>query len=132
MATILPWTSVEIGDLDIATPAMPCLLVHTSYIDGEPESSVTFFWQDEETGLVNHEVLFLKPVPFDEALAWAEDHAAANEVRRIHVKRAKPAPARTRMRKKLRAGTRNKSEKRKLPRRKAGVRRKAAWRSAGR
>lgn len=101
MATILPWTTVEIGELDVATPAMPCLLVHTSYFGGEPESSVTFFWQDDDTGLVNHEVLLLKPMEFDEALAWAEDHAATNQVRRIHVKHARPQAVGKRPRRKL-------------------------------
>lgn len=59
MATQLPWTSIEVGDLDIFVPTPPCLLVHTSYFDGEPESSVTYFWQDPTTGFINHEVLLL-------------------------------------------------------------------------
>ena len=103
MATILPWMNVEIGELDVATPAIPCLLVHTSYVDGEPESSVTFFWQDDDTGLVNHEVLLLKPMEFDEALAWAEGHAATNQVQRIHVKHARPQADQKRPRRKLSA-----------------------------
>ncbi len=50
MATLLSWTSVGIGDLDIFVPSPPCLVVYTSYVDDEPESSVTYFWQDESTG----------------------------------------------------------------------------------
>ena len=94
MVTLLPWSSIEIGDLDIFALAPPCLLVHTSYIDGEPESSVTYFWQDETTGLLNHEVLFLRAADFDEALAWAQDHAATTNIERVHVKHARPAPSR--------------------------------------
>jgi hypothetical protein len=90
MPTIIPWSSIEIGDLDVFAPSPPCLVVHTSYIDGEPESSVTYFWQDEATGLLNHEVLFLRPVGFDEALAWAQEHAPTKDIERIHVRHARP------------------------------------------
>jgi hypothetical protein len=117
MATILPWTNVEIGELDVATPAMPCLLVHTSYVDGEPESSVTFFWQDDETGFVNHEVLLLKPMEFDEALAWAKDHAATNQVQRIHVKHGRPQTDAKSTRRKLSAAKKRKSVAAKTTRR---------------
>jgi hypothetical protein len=86
MPTIIPWSSIEIGDLDVFAPSPPCLVVHTSYIDGEPESSVTYFWQDEATGLLNHEVLFLRAVGFDEALAWAQEHAPTKSIERIHVR----------------------------------------------
>ncbi len=42
MATLLSWTSVGIGDLDVFVPSPPCLVVYTSYSDDErPESSVT-------------------------------------------------------------------------------------------
>lgn len=125
MTTILPWTNIEIGELDVAAPAMPCLLVHTSYIDGEPESSVTFFWQDDDTGLVNHEVLLLKPMEFDEALAWAEDHAATNRVKRIHVKHARPQAGGKRPARKLSAAKSRKSRTAKTPRRRTAQRRRA-------
>ena len=85
---MLPWTSIEIGDLEVSAAATPCLLVHASYVDGEPESSVTHFWQNEATGLIDHEVLFLKPVGFDEAVAWAQEQATARDVERIHVHHA--------------------------------------------
>ena len=90
MATLIPWTTVEVGDLDIFAPAVPCLLVHTWYIDGQPDSTVTYFWQDEETGLINHELVFAEPVAFDVALRWAEEHAPTRGVERIHVKHGKP------------------------------------------
>jgi len=64
MPTLLQWTSVGIGDLDVFIPSPPCLVVYTSYVDDEPESTVTFFWQDENTGIVHHELLFMEPVPF--------------------------------------------------------------------
>ena len=41
MPTLLPWTSVAIGDLDVFAPALPSLVVYTWYVDGEPESTVT-------------------------------------------------------------------------------------------
>ena len=50
MATLLSFTSVAIGDLEVFLPSPPCLLVYTSYADGRPESSVTYLWQDEKTG----------------------------------------------------------------------------------
>jgi hypothetical protein len=102
MATLVPWTTVEIGDVDVFAPAVPCLLVNTWYVDDdEPTSTVTYFWQDEATGLVNHEIVFAEPVGFDEALAWAEAHAPTRSIERIHVKhgpaqkkRARPAAQR--------------------------------------
>ena len=48
MPTLLSWTSVGIGDLDVFIPSPPCLVVYTSYADDQPESTVTFFWQEEE------------------------------------------------------------------------------------
>jgi hypothetical protein len=71
MPTLLQWTSVGIGDLDVFIPSPPCLVVYTSYVDDEPESTVTFFWQDENTGIVHHELLFMEPVPFETAPKWA-------------------------------------------------------------
>lgn len=90
MPTLLPWSSIEIGELEVFAPSPPCLVVHTSYVDGEPESSVTYFWQDDETGLLRHELLFLQPVGFDEALAWAQEHAPTKNIERIHVRHARP------------------------------------------
>jgi hypothetical protein len=86
VATLVPWTTVEVGDLEIFAPAVPCLVVHTWYIDDQPDSTVTYFWQDEATGLVNHEIVFAEPAAFDVALAWAQEHAPTRDVERIHVK----------------------------------------------
>ena len=65
MPTLLPWASAEVGDLDIFAPAVPCLFVYTWYIDGEPDSTVSYFWQDEGTGIIHHELLFNAPVPYE-------------------------------------------------------------------
>jgi hypothetical protein len=86
MATLIPWTTIEVGELEIFTPAVPCLVVNTWYADGEPVSTVTYFWQDEKTGLINHQIVFAEPVGFEDALAWAQDHAPTRGVERIHVK----------------------------------------------
>ena len=86
MATLLSLTSVGIGDLDIFLPSPPCLLVYTSYADGQPESSVTYFWQDEKTGALHHELVYLEPAPFETALSFAQTHAPTRGVERIHVK----------------------------------------------
>ena len=63
----------------------------------EPESTVTFFWQDENTGIVHYELLFMEPVPFETALKWAQEHAPTRSIERIHVKhvRTKEAPKQT-------------------------------------
>jgi hypothetical protein len=95
MATLLSWTSVGIGDLDVFLPSPPCLVVYTAYANDRPESSVTYFWQDENTGLLNHQLLYVQPVAFETALAWAQEHAPTRGVERIHVKHArakKPEP----------------------------------------
>jgi len=96
MATLLSWTSVGIGDLDVFVPSPPCLVVYTSYSDDEPESSVTYFWQDESTGMLTHELVYMQPVSFETAVAWAQEHAPTRNVERIHVKhaRANKAPER--------------------------------------
>lgn len=86
MATLIPWSIVEVGDLEIFAPAVPCLVVHTWYLDDQPDSTVTYFWQDEATGLINHELVFAQPVGFEAALAWAQEHAPTRGVKRIHVK----------------------------------------------
>jgi hypothetical protein len=93
MATLLSWSSVEIGDLDVFIPSPPCLVVYTSYRRDKPESSVTYFWQDETTGAVHHHLVYMEPLPFETALAWAQDHASTRGVDRIHVKHAKAKPA---------------------------------------
>ena len=89
MPTLLPWTSVGIGDLDVFIPSPPCLVVYTSYVDGEPESTVTFFWQEESTGIVHQQLLFMEPAPFEAALKWAQEHAPTRDIERIHVKHAR-------------------------------------------
>ena len=86
MPTLLPWTTIEIGDLEIFAPAVPCLVVNTWYIDGQPDSTVTYFWQDEATGVINHEVVYAQPVGFENALQWAKEHAPTRGVERIHIK----------------------------------------------
>jgi hypothetical protein len=86
MATLLSLTSVGIGDLEVFLPSPPCLLVYTSYADGQPESSVMYLWQDEKTGALHHEFVYLEPAPFETALAWAQSHAPTRGVERIHVK----------------------------------------------
>ena len=89
MATLLSWTSVGIGDLDVFVPSPPCLVVYTSYSDDEPESSVTYFWQDESTGMLNHELVYMNPVSFETAVAWAQEHAPTRNIERIHVRHAR-------------------------------------------
>ena len=93
MATLLSWTSVGIGDLDIFVPSPPCLVVYTSYADDKPESSVTYFWQDENTGQLHHELVYQQPVSFETAVAWAQEHAPTRSVERIHVKHARAKKA---------------------------------------
>ena len=93
MATLLSWTSVGIGDLDVFLPSPPCLVVYTSYADDEPESSVTYFWQDDRTGQLHHELVYQQPVSFETAVAWAQEHAPTRNVERIHVKHARARKA---------------------------------------
>jgi len=93
MATLLSWTSLGIGDLDVFLPSPPCLVVYTSYEDGEPESSVTYIWQDENTGQIHHELVYQQPVSFDTAVAWAQEHAPTRSIERIHVKHARAKKA---------------------------------------
>ncbi len=89
MATLLSWSSLGIGDLDVFLPSPPCLIVYTSYEDGRPESSVTYIWQDEKTGALHHELVYQQEVPFETAVAWAQEHAPTRNVERIHVKHAR-------------------------------------------
>jgi len=89
MATLMPWTTVEIGDLDIFSPALPSLVVYTWYVDDKPESSITYFWRDENTGVINHELVLVAPVTFEDAVAQAHVEAPKRSVERIHAKHAR-------------------------------------------
>jgi hypothetical protein len=89
MPTLMPWTTVEIGDLDVFAPALPSLVVYTWYVDDEPESTVTYFWRDENTGLVHHEIVHVGPATFEAAVARAQEEAPKRGVERIHVKHAR-------------------------------------------
>ena len=93
MATLLSWTSLGIGDLDVFLPSPPCLVVYTSYEDGKPESSVMYIWQHEKTGALHHELVYQQEVPFETAVAWAQEHAPTRNVERIHVKHARAKKA---------------------------------------
>ena len=91
MLTLMPWTTVEIGDVDLFSPSLPSLVVYTWYVDDEPESSVVYFWRDEDTGIVHHELLFVGPATFEEAVSHAKEKAPERSVERIHVKHARQA-----------------------------------------
>ena len=73
-------------------PAPPCLVVNTFYVDGEPESSVTYVWQDAETGELRGASWSTQPVAVRAALAWAEENAPTRSVERIHTRPALPSP----------------------------------------
>jgi len=126
MATLLSWTSVGIGDLDVFLPSPPCLVVYTSYADGEAESSVTYFWQDERTGMLSHEVVYHQAVSFETAVAWAQEHAPTRNVERIHVKHAR---ARKAAEPKARAGAGRGAAKKTAPRKTAARKTAPAKRS---
>jgi len=89
MPTLMPWTTVEIGDVDIFSPSLPSFVVYTWYVDDDPESSVVYFWRDEDTGIVHHELLFVGPATFEAAVTHAEEKAPERSVERIHVKHAR-------------------------------------------
>ena len=89
MPTLLPWTTVEIGDVDVFSPALPSLVVYTWYVDDEPESTVTFFWRDEDTGMVRHELVLVAPLTFEAAVTRAQEEAPKRSVEKIHVKHAR-------------------------------------------
>lgn len=89
MPMLMPWTTVEIGDLDVFAPALPSLVVYTWYVDDEPESSVTYFWRDENTGMIYNELVHVGPVTFEAAVARAQEEAPKRGVERIHVKHAR-------------------------------------------
>jgi hypothetical protein len=127
MATLLSWTSVGIGDLDIFVPSPPCLVVYTSYIDDKPESSVTYFWQDESTGALNHELVYQQPVSFDTAVAWAQGHAPTRSVERIHVKHARAKKA---VEPKARAPVARRGAAKKAPAKKTAAKKTAARKAA--
>lgn len=91
MATLVPWTTVGIGDLDVFSPMLPSLVVYTWYLDDKPESSITYFWRDENTGAINHELVLIAPVPFEDAVAQAREESSKRNVERIHVKHARSA-----------------------------------------
>jgi hypothetical protein len=91
MPTLLPWTTFELGDMDVFSPSLPSLAVYTWYVDDEPESSIVHFWQDEETGVTQSELLFLGPIAFEAAVAQAKEKAPERNVERIHVKHARSA-----------------------------------------
>ena len=121
MATLLSWTSLGIGDLDVFLPSPPCLVVYTSYEDGEPESSVMYIWQHEKTGVLHHELVYQQPVSFETAVAWAQEHAPTRSVERIHVKhaRTKKAEPKTRAKPGARRGAAKKTPAKKTAARKA-------------
>ena len=50
---------------------------------------MTYFWQDQSTGALNHELVYQQPVSFETAVAWAQDHAPTRNVERIHVRHAR-------------------------------------------
>ena len=105
MPTLLPWSSLEFGDLDVFVPSIPSLLVYTWYEGDEPQSVVVNFWQDSDTGVIQSELLMQGPLTYDEALAWAQSHATKRDIARIHAKHSKPA-RKTRHRKAAKAKAR--------------------------
>jgi hypothetical protein len=124
MATLLSLKSVEIGDVELFMPSPPCLVVNTFYVDGEPESTVVYVWQDAETGELKSELVYMQPAPFEDALAWAEENAPTRSVERIHTRhapKAEPKPKSAPMRKPAR-----KAAKRKAAPKKAASKRKTA------
>ncbi len=91
MPTLMPWTTVEIGDIDLFAPALPSLVVYTWYVDDEPESTITHIWYDDAAGSIRHEVVLTAPVSFEEAVTRAQEEAPKRSVERIHVKHARTA-----------------------------------------
>lgn len=127
MPTLLPWTTIEVGDLEVFAPSVPCLVVNTWYIDGQPDSTVTYFWQDETSGMISHEVVFAKPVGFEEALRWAQEHASKRGVERIHIKHGPSERRRSSAKSKS-----SRTQKKKLSPAKKGAYRKVAKKTPGR
>jgi hypothetical protein len=89
MPTLMHWTTIELGNVDIFSPSLPSIVVYTWYVDDEPESSVVYFWRDEDTGIVHHELLLVGPVTFEAAVTHAKEKAPERSVERIHVKHAR-------------------------------------------
>jgi hypothetical protein len=89
MPTLMPWSTVGIGDVDVFSPSLPSLVVYTWYVDDQPESSITHFWRDDNTGMIGHELVLVGPVTFEEALTRAHEEAPKRSVERIHVKHAR-------------------------------------------
>jgi len=89
MATLIPWTNFEIGDLNVFSPALPSLVVYTWYVDDQPESTITYIWRDEDTGMVQHEHVLVAPLTFEQAVTRAQEEALKRNVERIHVKHAR-------------------------------------------
>jgi hypothetical protein len=87
--TLMPWTTIEIGDVDVFSPTLPSLVVYTWYVDETPESTVAHFWRDEDTGVICHELVLIAPVTFEEAVAHAHAEAPKRKVDKIHVKHAR-------------------------------------------
>jgi hypothetical protein len=89
MPTLIPWTTVAIGDIDVFAPVLPSLVVYTWYVDDEPESTITHIWYDDATGGIFHEVVLTAPVTFEAAVERAQEEAPKRSVERIHVKHAR-------------------------------------------
>jgi hypothetical protein len=129
MATVLSLTSVGIGDVELFVPSPPCLVVNTFYVDGEPESTVVYVWQDAETGELKSELVYMQPAPFEDALAWAEENAPARSVERIHTRHAakiEPRPATKRKPARKATAKREAAPKKAASKRRAAPKKKAA------
>ena len=50
---------------------------------------VVYFSRDEDTGIVQHELLFVGPPTFETAVTHAKEKAPERSVERIHVKHAR-------------------------------------------
>jgi hypothetical protein len=129
MAIVLSLTSVELGDVELFVPSPPCLVVNTFYVDGEPESSVVYLWQDAETGELKSELVYMQPVAFETALAWAEEHAPTRNVERIHARHAAKAEPKRKPARKA-AAKRRAAPKRKAAPKKAAPKKAAAKKAA--
>jgi hypothetical protein len=132
LAILVPWATIEIGDLEIFAPGVPCLVVNTWYIDGSAGQHRDLLLAGQATGLINHEIVFAGSVGFDAALAWAQEHAPTRGVERIHVKhgpsqkkrgrRAAKAVGRKKAAPRAKAGARAKVRRTKTPSRKTSRR----------
>jgi hypothetical protein len=129
MATVLSLTSVGIGDVELFMPSPPCLVLNTFYVDGEPESSVVYVWQDAETGELKSELIYMQPVPFESALAWAEENAPIRSVERIHARHAAKTEPKSAPKRKAAAKRRPAGKRKAIPK-KAAAKRKAALKKA--